>query len=276
MGYSVVQFWLYGYTTEYLQHRYASFIINTNAATIDTSSIDIVAHNNVKVSSIISFTSGATAGLCATIVTYPFDLCRTIFAARGLFPIAASNVTWSSFTTNLASASQEQYAQRRPPKSLQEFAKLMYQQKGVQGFFAGSAPALLQIVPYMGLNFALHDLFVGWRKTHSSGNDSMASGVAGMGAGVISKFLVYPLDTVKKRLQAQAFWVSNDSSARKSTDFSSAFLNNFKNRKKALKAVALGAGEKQATPVVYEGMFHCFNEIAQREGMAAFYKGLVA
>ena len=28
--------------------------------------------------------SGGTAGVCATLATYPFDICRTTFAARGL------------------------------------------------------------------------------------------------------------------------------------------------------------------------------------------------
>lgn len=33
--------------------------------------------------------------------------------------------------------------------------------------------------------------------------------------------------------------------------------------------------KQRAGPVVYEGMIDCIQQIAKREGMAAFYKGLV-
>ncbi|KAL7540725.1 hypothetical protein ACHAXR_010677 [Thalassiosira sp. AJA248-18] len=268
MGYSVAQFWLYGYTSEYLHQQYDS--LNGNIAGTDD-------QNTVKLSGAISFTSGAISGLCATVITYPFDLCRTIFAARGIFPIAASNVTWSNYTTKLASMNQQQYVQRRPPKTLQDFAHQMYQQKGLKGFYAGSTPGLLQIVPYMGINFALHDVLV----MMSGSSDSRVSGVAGMGAGVISKFLVYPLDTVKKRLQAQAFWGSSpgEGVVRKSTKYTTSLARNpsmYSNHKRVIGAVNSGVVRTASSgPVVYEGMFDCFKQIAKREGMAALYKGLI-
>ena len=257
MGYSVSQFWVYGYASEYLKDRYSS---------MDPTS------DNKHVATAISFTSGAFAGLCATAITYPFDLCRTIFAARGLYPVAASNVTWSEYTTNLAAVNQGQL-QRRPPRTLREFAQRMYQQRGLKGFLAGSAPGFLQIVPYMGLNFALHDLFV----TKIGSNDSKVSGIAGMGAGVISKFLVYPLDTVKKRLQAQAFWEkgSGTLNTNRITSYNSAFLQDDRLSKKVVGAVNRGVGRKKSEVVVYDGMVDCFRQIARRESVSAFYKGLV-
>lgn len=262
MGYSVAQFSLYGYATEYLHRRYPS--LNGNDAD----------QSDVKISGAISFASGAASGFCATIITYPFDLCRTIFAARGLFPIAASNVTWSDHTTNLVdSMGQQQYVQRRPPRTVREFAHQMYRQKGFRGFYAGGAPGLLQIVPYMGINFALHDILV----MLSGSADSRVSGVAGMAAGVVSKLLVYPLDTVKKRLQAQAFWGGSSpggSAVRKGTKFNTALP---KNPKKLVGAVNNRGVMKQqhGGPVVYDGMVDCFRQIAKREGMTAFYKGLI-
>jgi solute carrier family 25 thiamine pyrophosphate transporter 19 len=255
MGYSVSQFWVYGYASEYLSERYDSK--NPN--------------DDNHVTTAISFTSGAFAGLCATAVTYPFDLCRTIFAARGLYPVAASNVTWSEYTTNLAAVNQGQL-QLRPPKTLREFAQRLYQQRGFKGFFAGSAPGFLQIVPYMGLNFALHDLFV-----TKIGSDSKASGIAGMGAGAVSKLLVYPLDTVKKRLQAQAFWnksVDNVSTNR-ITSYNSALLRDERNSRKVVGAVNKGVQKRQSEVFAYDGMFDCFQQITKRESISALYKGLV-
>ena len=246
--------------------------------------------SDLQSTAIISFTSGAVAGICGTLVTYPFDLCRTVFAARGIYPIAASNVTWSERTTILASESRRAYGERKAPKTLSEFSKSLYEQKGVAGFFAGSGPALLSIVPYMGLNFALHDVLIRWTEQSSSSlllsslssdkqqTKSVLSGIAGMGAGVISKFLVYPLDTVKKRLQAQAFWGSNnDTHPSRSTNYNSSIIPSNRNnnlRKKVVDAVNVGAKQKQS-PVVYNGMMDCFRQVLMREGTAALYKGLV-
>lgn len=254
MGYSVSQFWVYGYASEYLHDRYSS-------------------SDNKHVATAISFTAGAFAGLCATAITYPLDLCRTIFAARGLYPVAASNVTWSKYTTNLAAVNQGQM-QRRPPKTLREFAQRMYQQRGLQGFLAGSAPGFLQIIPYMGLNFALHDLFV----AKSGSSDSKVSGIAGMGAGVISKFLIYPLDTVKKRLQAQAFWEKGPDkvNTNRKQSYNSVFLQDDRLSKKVVEAVNRGVvGKKKNEVLVYDGMLDCFRQIAKRESISSFYRGLV-
>ncbi|KAL3785691.1 hypothetical protein HJC23_008724 [Cyclotella cryptica] len=266
MGYSVVQFWVYGYSSEYLRWYYHS--IRSNGNVTPSRHLD----HDIRTTSIIGFASGAIAGICGTLLTYPFDLCRTVFAARGIFPIAASNVTWSRHTTILAKESQRKYLERRAPKTLREFSRQLYEQKGVRGFFAGSSPAILSIIPYMGLNFALHDVFVSLNRDpseeNSSGRGSVVSGVAGMGAGVISKFLVYPLDTVKKRLQAQAFWGSGVSEMR-NTNFNSLLAQH---RSSEVMNVP---HQKKAMPVVYEGMIDCFIQILRREGSAAFYKGLI-
>ncbi|KAL7518484.1 hypothetical protein ACHAWX_003304 [Stephanocyclus meneghinianus] len=255
MGYSVVQFYVYGHASEYLRSHYH-----------DEHAQD------VRTTTVVGFTSGAVAGIAGTLLTYPFDLCRTVFAARGIFPIAASNVAWSRHTTDLAAESRRRYSERRAPRTLREFSNELYRQRGWRGFFAGSGPAILAIVPYMGLNFALHDVFVSLHRDPSRENDrggSFLSGVAGMGAGVISKFLVYPLDTVKKRLQAQAFWGSSVSET-KNTHFDNA-LPQHRNTLEARNTLV----QQKPTQVAYEGMIDCFRQILRREGVAAFYKGLI-
>jgi solute carrier family 25 thiamine pyrophosphate transporter 19 len=261
MGYSVSQFWVYGQTSEYLQKQYNSWQDQ------DPNHI-----NNLSTSGAISFTSGAIAGVCATLITYPFDLARTVFASRGIFPIPASNVTWSKHTTELAALRHQHFVHRRPPRTIQEFAREMYARKGLRGFYAGSVPGLLQIIPYMGINFAVHDALMLLSKR---GSDSSVSGVAGMGAGVISKLLVYPWDTVKKRLQAQAFWAEPKTS---STNYKMAIPTNRRGSSSNTRTLHKNGPMKHnggGGPVVYDGMVDCFRHIAKREGVAAFYKGLV-
>jgi len=104
MGYSVSQFWIYGQTSEYLQKQCDAIQSNNNL------------EYNMSTSGAISFTSGAIAGVCATIITYPFDLCHNI-CRKGYIPnsslkcdvvkahyrvgdIASSTICSSTSTTN--------------------------------------------------------------------------------------------------------------------------------------------------------------------------------
>ena len=175
-----------------------------------------------------AFCAGATAGIFATMATYPFDIARTTFAARGLTSTATKAVG-SSIQKNI------------PPKTLLEFCKQTYKQGGIRGFYVGSGPAVLQIIPYMGLNFALYD----YLSNHNKIKSVLQSGWAGAIAGGTSKLLVYPLDTVKKRLQAQSYFSPSTSSTGK---YISTYDNN---------------------------MFKCIHHIATTEGILSFYRGLV-
>lgn len=164
---------------------------------------------------LVAFCSGGCAGTIATLGTYPFDVCRTIFAARGVAqqPLKGKSRTFA------------------PPKTLYEFAFSLYNKRGARAFYAGCGPALVQIVPYMGLNFSIYDkLTQGDRKVGKSG-------LAGSISGAVSKIIVYPIDTVKKRLQAQAVF--------------------------------------GATGDHYEGMIDCFTKMLRKEGPTSFYRGLV-
>mmetsp|Transcript_32572 Transcript_32572/g.49841 ORF Transcript_32572/g.49841 Transcript_32572/m.49841 type:complete len:174 (-) Transcript_32572:3128-3649(-) len=117
--------------------------------------------------------------------------------------------------------------------SMNDFVVNMYKKRGLRGFYAGSFPAVVQIIPYMGLNFALYESIMRWQKEAPS---VQKSGLAGFIAGGTSKFIVYPLDTVKKRLQTQVYF---------------AYSNN-----------------------KYKGWTHCLTTIAKEEGVGALYRGL--
>jgi len=165
----------------------------------------------------VAFCSGAAAGTAATLATYPFDICRTAFA---------SQKTLSQGTKSISAFFQQ--AMKNNPQP-------------IRTLFAGSMPATVGIIPYMGLNFALYDYLI------KRGNKVKVkdAGAAGAIAGGTSKLIVYPFDTVKKRLQAQAF---------------DSFWGN--------------ASDKVGK-VPYKNMFDCATRVTKEEGISAFYRGLV-
>lgn len=195
MGYTAVQFSVY----------------NQARAWIDSPSLTAQA-----------FLSGAIAGVCATVTSYPFDVCRTAFAAQGV----SMKMPFSS----LVEPDYRVQSSPQAPRTWWEFATQLYRQRGIVGFYAGSFMAILQIIPYMGTSFAIYDSLT------RDNRSVTASSYAGSISGACSKLLVYPLDTVKRRLQAQAFFVSTNQ---------------------------------------YRGMLDCVHRIAVEETWRGFYRGVV-
>lgn len=126
----------------------------------------------------VSFIAGAIAGTAATTVTYPLDLLRTRFAAQG------NERVYSSLFASIRDITRSE---------------------GPKGFFRGLSAGVGQIVPYMGLFFAFYELLKPMFADITLPLESLGSGdaVAGICASVMSKTVVFPLDTVRKRLQVQ-------------------------------------------------------------------------
>ena len=89
--------------------------------------------------SMIAFIAGASAGVTATLATYPLDYTRTAFASN----------------------------KNRQSQSLAFFVKETFVKKGPMGFYAGVAPAVASIVPLMGLNFMGKERAMTIRATHA-------------------------------------------------------------------------------------------------------------
>ena len=125
-----------------------------------------------------SFISGAFAGTVATTATYPLDLLRTRFAAQGTDKVY---------------------------QGLRYAVREIQVDEGAKGFFRGLGAANAQIIPYMGLFFTLYEGLKPLLHTIPIPLDWMGSadGIAGITASIMSKTAVYPLDTVRKRLQVQ-------------------------------------------------------------------------
>ncbi|RIA98428.1 mitochondrial carrier domain-containing protein [Glomus cerebriforme] len=139
------------------------------------------------------FLSGAICGSTATIVTYPFDLLRTRFAAQ---------------------------RENRVYLGLRHAVQQIYAQEGYSGFYRGVTASVAQIIPYMGLMFGNYEfLKKSFRKLEDKhiwfhnlrGVEDLLSGAI---SGIISKAGVFPLDLVRKILQVQGpnrtnYFVSN-------------------------------------------------------------------
>jgi solute carrier family 25 thiamine pyrophosphate transporter 19 len=140
---------------------------------------DIVSPSHRLPATAVSFAAGAIAGTLATTVTYPLDLLRTRFAAQG---------------------------NERVYMSLRSSIRDIARNEGPKGFFRGLGAGVGQIVPYMGLFFAFYESLkprlssVCWMPLHHVGS---GDAIAGVLASVMSKTVVFPLDTVRKRLQVQ-------------------------------------------------------------------------
>lgn len=85
----------------------------------------------------ISFVSGSSSAVVATTLTYPFDLLRTRFAIQAT---PGNNIVYPSL----------RYAIWH-----------IYKNEGVNGFFRGLTPAVMAMVPYMGLFFSTYQHIYG-------------------------------------------------------------------------------------------------------------------
>ncbi|KAG0044671.1 mitochondrial thiamine pyrophosphate transporter, partial [Gryganskiella cystojenkinii] len=206
-------------------------------------------------STVQSFVSGATAGIMATACTYPFDLLRTRFAIQRDVKVYTGVI--------------------------QAFRHIL-KQDGIQGYYRGMTPALIQVIPYMGVMFGSYDTLkqaASWLKAKARVNESSSSQSATLGSqrktmtqvlsgledmfcgamsGVISKTAVYPLDMVRKRLQIQG---SEQQKVNQGV-FSAQPAN-------TLQAV------KSTSEALPTTVWKCMVHIVKNEGYLALYKGLL-
>jgi solute carrier family 25 (mitochondrial thiamine pyrophosphate transporter), member 19 len=75
--------------------------------------------------------------------------------------------------------------------------------EGVRGYYRGVLTSLLQIGPYMGILFGTYEATRSSLTGSAHFSQKTADFFAGGIAGIVSKTTVFPLDTVRKRLQVQ-------------------------------------------------------------------------
>jgi solute carrier family 25 thiamine pyrophosphate transporter 19 len=236
VAYAMVQFSMYNFFKTYLLVVNDPFKKNGESNELNCSD----AANSSSWKALMLFTAGAGAGITATVSTYPFDIMRTQFAMQG---------------------------QTKHFNSISSFLTGTYRTQGLRGFFTGMGPAVLGVAPYMGLNFALYESMNRYVESLTHNNNELLldtdftssptgsplrqtvvsilqKGASGGVAGGLSKFLVFPLDTLKKRLQAQVL----------------------------MNTISTSDLHTNAVPPRYSGMAHCVQCIYRNEGLLGFYK----
>ena len=220
-----------------------------------------------------AFVSGALSSALATITTYPFDIMRTQFAIQG---------------------------KHRNFESLTSFVSHIYKENGPKGLFVGLVPALAGTLPYMGLNFAIYEylrvlLISNSDKNYNISNNisnrdsdrnnipstgssttfqqlmnsiklPIDSSICGALSGGTSKFIVYPLDTIKRRIQSQILISTFDSSDTKTWNTPS---------NQAAVGSKDSAHQHQHHQRRYNGILNCAKQIIAVEGFVGLYKGLL-
>lgn len=129
------------------------------------------------------FLCGGAAGTFATVIANPIDVVRTRLIAQD---------------------------RSKGYKNSVQGLKLIVREERFRGLFRGLGPSLLQIIPLAGSQFMFYNFFGNLIKNHLKiGKNEMLPAwelllVGGL-TGCCAKFIVYPLDLSKKRLQIQGF-----------------------------------------------------------------------
>ncbi|RHX97198.1 hypothetical protein DYB25_001051 [Aphanomyces astaci] len=161
---------------------------------------------------------GATSGVVATVSTYPFDRCRTVMSSQGVPKVY---------------------------RNMRHFFAASIHREGIKGgLYKGLGPTVSQIIPYMGLSFGIYATLseITASATHSRFRWVLQTVGNGAIAGFVSKLLVYPLDTIKKRMQMQG--------------------------------VPRHADYGHTIPS-YASAVHCGRDIFRHEGLYGLYKGTI-
>jgi len=172
--------------------------------------------------SIIMSFGGLFGATMASLVSFPFDVVRTRVIAQP--------------TTNLKDPSSLYYTNTR--NALLQ----IFRHEGLLGLYKGILPQIFSIAPATAIQYgfysALTEICYHMKQDQLNVFEKFLCGSLSGGVG---KTVVYPLDTIRKRLQVQGFEEGRRN---------------------------LGATQK------YNGMWHCITTMYKNEnGMRSFYKG---
>lgn len=164
---------------------------------------------------------GSLAGVAGIVAAHPFDTVRTRLVGQGEPKLYKGQV---------------------------DAIRSIFRYEGIYGFYRGLLPNIALVGPQAGATFVSYEAFKNaWASffndgTGQSGGKSsvLVNLTAGAFSGIVSKSLIYPLDSIKKRLQVQGFEEARN---------------------------------KFGSTRVYLGMIDCTLKITREESFLGLYKG---
>lgn len=166
---------------------------------------------------------GSLSGMTATLASHPFDTIRTRLVGQGEPKIYSSS---------------------------HDALKQVMRHEGFKGLYKGLKPNLILVAPQAGCTFFSYKVLKRLYKSVTPEYDykyrstsfwfTFGNVLCGAGSGVFAKTIVYPLDSIKKRLQVQGFEL---------------------------------ARVKFGRTYVYYGLTDCLMKIVKREGILGLFKG---
>ena len=169
---------------------------------------------------------GSLAGVAGIVAAHPFDTVRTRLVGQG---------------------------EPKLYKGQLDAIRSIFKYEGVYGFYRGLLPNVALVGPQAGATFVSYEAFKkAWTSFFSDEKDRqhisqqstsvLCNLTAGAFSGIVSKSLIYPLDSIKKRLQVQGFEEARN---------------------------------KFGSTRVYLGMIDCTLKITREESFLGLYKGFL-
>ncbi|KAF9431041.1 mitochondrial thiamine pyrophosphate transporter [Podila epigama] len=282
LTYSGIQFLVYQQTKLFLTK--AAHVSVQKAASIKDSTASITSSTAASVTiaaplnavsalasstAVQSFISGANAGLVATACTYPFDLLRTRFAIQRDVKVYTSIV---------------------------QASRHIFKQDGITGFYRGMSPALIQVVPYMGLMFGSYDTLkrvMSWIKNktinmssssspHSSSSSPSSPSSSQSSATGTTTTLTQTKSMGQVLLGLEDFFCGAMSGVISKTGVypldmvrKRLQIQGSEQQKLNISTFSPGSAAKASVEVLPTSVWKCIVHIVRHEGYLALYKGLL-
>jgi len=129
--------------------------------------------------------SGALAGICSVVSTYPLDLVRSRLS------VLSASIARSGPGTIGQDLSM-----------IGMTIRIYKEEGGARGLYRGINPTIIGVAPYVGLNFAIYEFL---RKLISPRDGGQPSAIrklfCGGLSGAVSQTITYPLDVLRRRMQ---------------------------------------------------------------------------
>eukprot|EP01129_Flabellula_baltica_P016910 TRINITY_DN9211_c0_g1_i1.p1 TRINITY_DN9211_c0_g1~~TRINITY_DN9211_c0_g1_i1.p1 ORF type:complete len:327 (+),score=69.56 TRINITY_DN9211_c0_g1_i1:52-1032(+) len=159
------------------------------------------------------FAAGASAGMFQIIMTYPLEVVRTRLALGDAFGMGVKYKGITDCFLNIATSER------------------------LIGLYKGLTPTLIAGIPYVGFQMTFYELIKRVLIDEDSNYITARKLACGALAGLFAQTLVFPGDTVRRRMQTN------------------------------------GIGGK---PLVYTGTLNCFKTILKKEGVRGLFRGMSA